>query len=67
MMKRNHTPPPLPAADGQEQTSELFAALREMVAHADIGIINRPALRRAHAALAKASGQHSMQDCERRL
>jgi hypothetical protein len=34
---------------------DLLAALKEMAAHAEIGIINRPALQRAYDAIAKAT------------
>jgi len=48
------------ATDMHAETSDVLCALREMVAHADIGIINQPALRRAHAALEKVSTTPSL-------
>lgn len=36
---------------------ELLAALTEMAAHAEIGMINQPALLRAYDAIAKARGE----------
>jgi len=48
-------------------TTVLLGALREMVAHAEIGIVNRPALRRAQAALAQVKEQQANNAFEVRL
>lgn len=57
----------IPFRDGYRTTAEanvrlitaapdLLGALKEMAAHAEIGVINKPALARAYDAIAKATG-----------